>query len=134
MIKESFLILLFEFIGTAFLTLLFNTSDAQGSGFLLGFWVLIIFSARISGSHFNPAVTLAFIFRKEVSSFSRPLGFAYMIFQGLGGIAGALLSWFFLQHSGEVAVKSDSFIFQALVGETVGTFFLAFLYLTQTEE
>lgn len=79
-IKESFLILLFEFIGTVFLTLLFNTSDAQGSGFLLGFWVLIIFSARISGSHFNPAVTLAFIFRKEVSSFSRPLGFAYMIF------------------------------------------------------
>jgi len=73
--------------------------------------VLIIFSARISGSHFNPAVTLAFMFRKEVASFSRPLGLAYIIFQLLGGFIGALVSWLFTGNSGMVAMRSDGFIF-----------------------
>lgn len=129
-IRNSILILVFEFIGTAFLTLLFNTSNSQTAGFLLGFWVLIIFSARISGSHFNPAVSLAFMFRKEVASFNRPLGLAYMLFQVLGGFVGALVCWAFTGSSGAIAVRSDGYIFQGLMGEMLGSFFLCFMYLT----
>ena len=79
MIRNSILILLFEIIGTMFLTMLFVTADKSSSGFLLGFWVLLIFSAKISGSHFNPAITLAFMLRKDVGRFSRTLGLLYML-------------------------------------------------------
>lgn len=79
-IRNSILILLFEFIGTAFLTMIFNTTASQDAGFIVGIWVLVIFGSKISGSHFNPAVTLAFMFRKDVGRFSRPLGIAYIIF------------------------------------------------------
>ena len=81
-IRDSLLILVFEFLGTAMLALLYQNMNIYGgsSGFLLGVWVVIIFGAKISGSHYNPAVTLAFMFRKTVGRFSRPLGIAYIIF------------------------------------------------------
>jgi glycerol uptake facilitator-like aquaporin len=47
---------------------------------LLGIFVLLIFGAKVSGSHFNPAITVAFMFRRDVGKFSRPLGFAYIAF------------------------------------------------------
>ena len=90
--KESILILLFEFLGTAFLTALFAACFAMGdaTGLLCGFFILLIFSARISGSHFNPAITLAFMFRRDTGRFSRKLGLLYILAQYLGAIIGAL--------------------------------------------
>jgi glycerol uptake facilitator-like aquaporin len=81
-IRDSLLILIFEFLGTAFLSLLYNEAAMlfNVTGLLLGIFVLIIFGAKISGSHYNPAVTLAFMFRKDTGRFSRPLGVAYIIF------------------------------------------------------
>jgi glycerol uptake facilitator-like aquaporin len=81
-IRDSLLILIFEFLGTAMLALLYNNAAVYSeiTGFLLGIWICIIFGAKISGSHYNPAVTLAFMFRKDVGRFSRKLGFAYIIF------------------------------------------------------
>ncbi len=49
--------------------------------------VLIVTLGGISGAHFNPAVTLAFVFRKEIAAV--PAGL-YMGAQVLGGIAGTL--------------------------------------------
>lgn len=99
-IRDSLLILIFEFMGTAMLSLLYNNCSLyfELGGFLLGIWVLIIFSAKISGSHYNPAVTLAFMFRKDVGRFSRVLGLAYIIFQLAGAFCGTLL---FLMFSGD---------------------------------
>ncbi|TNV76606.1 hypothetical protein FGO68_gene4832 [Halteria grandinella] len=83
-IAGSLLILLFEFIGTTFLTLLYLCSDRDWCGMLLGIFVLLIFAAKTSGAHFNPAITLAFMLRKETDGrFSKPLGLAYIIFQAL---------------------------------------------------
>ena len=81
-IRDSILILIFEFLGTMFLSLLYNcaTMFEDITGFLLGFFVLLIFGAKISGSHYNPCVTLAFMLRRDVGRFSRALGFAYIIF------------------------------------------------------
>jgi glycerol uptake facilitator-like aquaporin len=73
---ESLMILLFELIGTAMLTMLFiavtpnaipgvGSLGAVGLGMFIGFFILLILSARISGSHYNPIVTLAFMLRKD---------------------------------------------------------------------
>ena len=94
--KESLLILLFEFLGTMLLTALFNSAFAGSGGFvglLCGFFVLLIFSARISGSHFNPAITLAFMFRRDTGKFSRLLGLLYIAAQYAGALLGAIISY-----------------------------------------
>ena len=93
--KESLLILLFEFLGTCFLTSLFNScyTASDLAGLLCGFFILLIFSARISGSHFNPAITLAFMFRRDTGRFSRMLGLLYILAQYAGAFVGAILSY-----------------------------------------
>jgi len=60
---------------------------------LLGIFVLLIFGAKVSGSHFNPAVTLAFMLRRDTGKFSRPLGIAYIIAQFAGAFIGSFLSF-----------------------------------------
>jgi len=62
---------------------------------LLGLWVLIIFGFKISGSHYNPSISIAYMARKDVGNFPRSLGIAYIIFQIIGGGMGALLAWLF---------------------------------------
>jgi glycerol uptake facilitator-like aquaporin len=77
-IRDSLLILVFEFLGTALLCLLYSHNDV--TSLFLGMFILIVLSAKISGSHYNPAITLAFMFRKDTGRFSRILGFAYFLF------------------------------------------------------
>ena len=93
--KESLLILLFEFLGTLLLTSLFCScfQATDYAGLLCGFFILLIFSARISGSHFNPAITLAFMLRRDIGRFSRLLGLLYIAAQYCGAIVGAIISY-----------------------------------------
>jgi glycerol uptake facilitator-like aquaporin len=128
-LKESFLILLYEMIGTCMLTAMVinyyyqvqqgdasilttvikdiatpiipvvtdtNLSDASNStvhtdlpdieqpirdnvGLLLGLFVTIMFSARISGSHFNPCITFSYMIGNvKHGNFDRILGFLYI--------------------------------------------------------
>jgi glycerol uptake facilitator-like aquaporin len=77
------MILLFEFIGSMFLTCIFESSMFSGAGLFqlwIGYISLMIAAANISGSHFNPAVTLAFMFRKDEGVFRKSLGIMYIIF------------------------------------------------------
>ena len=78
---ESIMVLVFEMLGTFFLTMLYMACahNMDMIGFFIGFFILLIFAARISGSHFNPGVTLAFMLRRETGRFSRWLGLAYML-------------------------------------------------------
>jgi glycerol uptake facilitator-like aquaporin len=94
---------------------------------------LIVFGWKISGAHYNPAISLAFMLRKDVGNFPRPLGIAYIIFQFFGGFLGALVSWFLrtdLSTSGNVTLANSSFFFYAIVAETLGSFLVVFFYLT----
>jgi len=59
---------------------IFGNFVTQQIALLLGLWVLIIFGFRISGSHYNPAISIAFMARKDVGHFPRSLGIAYIIF------------------------------------------------------
>jgi glycerol uptake facilitator-like aquaporin len=105
-IRDSILILLFEFIGTLLLTCLYNTSLIYNDicGFFAGTFVLLVLSAKISGSHFNPAVTLAFMLRRDTGKFSRSLGIAYIIVQFAGAFFGALLGWLFVGDPGFIGL------------------------------
>jgi len=51
--------------------------------------VLILVFGPISGAHFNPAVTLAFFIRKEITARDSVL---YVVFQIIGGIAGVFVA------------------------------------------
>lgn len=51
--------------------------------------VLILIFGAISGAHFNPAVTLAFLLRREIDSTEAA---AYMAIQIAGGVAGVWLA------------------------------------------
>ena len=90
-----------EFFGTAFLLATVVGSGIMGEALaggntaiaLLGntiptgaiLVVLITLFGPISGAHFNPAVTVVFAIRKEITF---PDGLAYVVVQVLGGIAG----------------------------------------------
>jgi len=168
--KESSLILLYECIGTAMMTLLitnyyaqisqppcsstvFNNSTYGGckvednTGLLLGMFVTIMFSARISGSHFNPCITFSYMLGNvKHGKFDRILGFLYMIAQCVGALLGAFIGLIFYSGHAEnkdlpngfeygikLNVKGDDIIQQMIV-EILGSFFLVFMYLSSTEE
>ena len=71
-------------------------------GFLVGFFVLLIFGAKVSGSHYNPCVTFAFMFRRDTGMFSRTLGVAYILFQWFGAFLAAFVA-FLLNNYNAVA-------------------------------
>jgi glycerol uptake facilitator-like aquaporin len=50
-----------------------------------------------------------------------------------GGFVGGFLGYFFTSTANSFGVEDESSIFKAIVNEILGSFFLAFLYLTQTE-
>lgn len=140
-LKESFLILVFEALGTCFLASLFQSFASSGDsvGMFCGFFVLLIFCARISGSHFNPAVTIAFMFRRDTGRFSRVLGFAYILAQFIGAMAGSFLAYTFFDAKAHFMTVYENerghyMWSQVMVSETIGTSLLVFLYLSQTEE
>ena len=54
-----------EIAGTAILGVFYSIMGDQQSGLLLGVWVLTLWGISISGAHFNPAVTFAFLLRKD---------------------------------------------------------------------
>lgn len=132
---ESLMILLFEMMGTAMLTSLFLAFQFQeyGLAIFIGFFVLLIFSARISGSHYNPIVTLAFMLRRDAGKFNRWLGILYMLFQLGGALIGALLSYFVFRLQNNLLTVYEH-PFQCMLSETLGSFILVVLYLTQTEQ
>lgn len=140
-ILESVMILVFEGLGTMLLTCLFMScligTALDSLAFFVGFFILLIFSARISGSHFNPSVTLAFMLRKDTGRFSRWLGLAYMLFQMGGAWCGGIFAYFILKAQTPLTVTAnidDTYGFQSLTQQSIGTALLVFLYLTQTEK
>jgi len=73
---------LVEFVGTCTLAVFYVLLGDKQPGILLGLWVIMLFGISISGGHFNPAVTLAQMFRKNKDPLfegSMMLGVVYII-------------------------------------------------------
>jgi glycerol uptake facilitator-like aquaporin len=87
---ENVFKLTFEAIGTCILTMIYQSAvspvTSAGSSspeflvIFLGFFVVLILGLDISGAHYNPAVTVAFMFRRDTGNFPRMMGILYIIF------------------------------------------------------
>lgn len=107
------------------------------SPLLMGMFVLIMFSARISGSHFNPIITFSYMIGNvRHGKFDRILGFFYIAAQFSGAAAGAIFSSI-LMSGCEFRVRlliEDEKMGSGILGETIGSFLMVFMYLCSTDE
>ena len=129
MIKFSLSKLIGELIGTFFLTIFF-TSNEQGT-ILGGLFTLNVFIWKLSGSHFNPAVTLACMVRKT-ERMPVVLGIAYIVVQILGAYLGAMTYNFWMMGI-PVLQYFDDFIMRSLVQELLSTFVFIVFFLSVTD-
>ena len=73
----------------------------------LGYFVALLMAANISGAHFNPAVTMAIMIRKE-NKLPKGIGMLYILFQFLGALCGSLFAWNFIAVYGPVMGVIDN--------------------------
>ncbi len=107
--------------GNTAIALLGNTI-ATGAGLV----VLILIFGPVSGAHFNPAVTLAFVLRRELSPGMAGLFVAAQI---LGGLAGVFLAHgMFDLEIAQMSTKARSSAGQS-IGEATATFGLVLTIL-----
>ena len=131
MLKFSLSKLVMEFLGTLLFTMFWYTNSS--ATILLGLWILNIFFWKISGSHFNPAVTFAFMFRKDDAKMSWKIALAYIVAQILGAFVGALLLNFYTFNLLPLDFNGDFFM-RALTQEMLCTFIYVFFFMTCTDE
>lgn len=92
-------------------------------------FMLIQTLAVVSGAHFNPAVTAALTYMRQIKPIDAAI---YVVVQLAGGVAGALVTRLLLsdegsaEHYGATKVSQllDGKIFPGAVAELIGTFFL----------
>jgi len=82
-----------EIAGTAFIMMAINwggTQDASAEAGAMMYFILYQLFGDISGAHFNPAVTLAVLFKEGSANWMRNFTFAIMLIicQGIGGLIG----------------------------------------------
>lgn len=123
--------LLTEAIGTFFLVLAVGLVTTQGpamGALAIGFTLMVMVYAggRLSGAHYNPAVSLAAVLRGALPS--RQLA-PYWAAQFAGAIAASLMTWKFMGHPPWVAAGELTTPLKAVVGEAIATFGLAYVVL-----
>ncbi|MEL6687042.1 MAG: aquaporin [Pseudomonadota bacterium] len=86
-------------------------------------WVLVATLGPISGAHFNPAVTLAFLLKKEIG-----LGLAgiYVLLQIAGCVSGAWLAHLMFELPVLQIAQTDRSGLAKMLSEGVATFALVF--------
>jgi len=96
-------------VGTLTIGIFYMMIGDQQVGVLLGLWVIILFGESISGSPFNPAITLVFMLRKNSTHLGtrRLKGIFYIVAQMLGGILSGLFSKIFLAHQFEITPRFE---------------------------
>ena len=122
-----------EFVGTFFLMLIIviagvmgKAGDLAGVAIGLGLMALIYGGGHVSRAHYNPAITLAFCIRGEIS---RHEVLPYLIAQFSSCILGALVG-IYLLGPGPAAIEIANLeVFPALVAEFFFTLALAWIIL-----
>jgi glycerol uptake facilitator-like aquaporin len=151
--KQYFLVNLSKFIvemvGTATLGIFYLMIGDQPVGMLLGLWVIILFGEAISGAHYNPAITLVFMLRKNSTHLgsSRLKGIFYIGAQFLGGIIAAGAGFFlnrdnknYVQPAFKITEDKDGDFscgtnnIPAMISECTGAFVFIFLFMICTDK
>jgi aquaporin Z len=161
--KSSVLIMVFELCGTAVLAIMFrifihlslvesvtmpdgktvsveapyNASYLYMS-FFFGYWLISFVANHITGAHFNPAITIAYLFKRD-TNFNRVLVIFYILAQSAGALIGGLLAFLITRTGGALYIKGGEkgeweFAFQAIVMEAICTFLFALVFLIQQDE
>lgn len=126
-----------ELSGTIMLGIIHSMIGNSQAGMLLGMWVATLFGEAISGSHYNPAVTVVVMLRKNSSFGSRRLkGILYIVAQLLGGILQAFISIFLARGSSATACAGygTSSGFATYISEAIGTFTFVFIFMLCTDK
>jgi len=133
--------LLAEFLGTAMIVAGVIGAGFMvatvGAGFALGLtmiaatvaavlFVSISILGPVSGAHFNPAVTIAFLLRKAISSAAAA---GYIASQVVGAIFGAVVANLMFEVSWLEISATGRFSAGTFLGEVVATFGLVLLIL-----
>lgn len=123
--------LITEAIGTFLMMLIIGLSvqrDDSLAALAVGATVLAMVYAggRISGAHYNPAITVALVMRGALPA-ARLAG--YWAAQFAGAIAAGILIWKFNGHPVDVAPAELTTPLKALVGEAIATFGLAYVII-----
>lgn len=122
-----------EAVGTAILLFTIQVSvslDASLAPLAIGAVLVSIVYAGgpVSGSHYNPAVSLAITLRGG-GHMAPPMMCIYWVAQILGGVIGGLLGGFVNSNYSIVGVGEDFTIIQALTAEAIFAFILCFVIL-----
>ena len=115
-----------EAVGAFFLVLVFGfTGDALAIGLTL--MALVYIGSRISGAHYNPAVSFAFFLRRKLSG----ADFAgYLIAQLTGGFLAAIAIFFLSRSVFYVEPPSTTNLYQQAFSEVFFTFIFVLVMLT----
>ena len=117
-----------ELFGTFFLVLIIGIN---GNPLAIGFglMVLIYLGFHVSGAHYNPIVTLAMLFRKEISLLD---SINYIIFQILGAVLAGSAVFFLTSVTMEVQPNLSATVYQILGYEILFTYLYVYAFLTVT--
>lgn len=124
-----------EFIGVFFIALSVILSTLSGNPVIATFSStgviisLIYAGGHISRAHYNPAMTLIFLLRQEVSLFD---GFMYTLIQFVAATVGVVVGSALLPFGAKTFVYSvapGTSLFQALVLEMLYTFLLGWIVI-----
>ena len=117
-----------ELFGTFFLVLIIGiNANPLAIGF--GLMVLIYLGFHSSGAHYNPIVTLAMLFRKEISLLD---SINYIIFQILGAVLAGSAVFFLTSVTMEVQPNLSATVYQILGYEVLFTYLYVYAFLTVT--
>jgi aquaporin Z len=126
-----------ELIGT--MILVFSFAATRGNPFATGAGLFVAYSTTglISGGHFNPAVTIAFMLTKgirKLSSSEEMIKFVlYIIVQFIGAFLGALIAWGLSDQTWSLEVGTESSNAAAVMGEMIVTAILCVMALVAIE-
>jgi glycerol uptake facilitator-like aquaporin len=133
--------ILSEFVGTALIVaavvgpsfMLANLGATPAVGLLAAaivvaavLFVVIEIFGPISGAHFNPAVSLVLLLRKELPL---PSFLGYLAAQFLGAVAGAAVGNLMFERTAIAISSNGRFGFGTAIGEILATFGLVLLIL-----
>ena len=119
-----------ELFGSFFLVLIIGIN---GNPLAIGFglMVFIYLGFHVSGAHYNPIVTLAMLFRKEISLFD---SINYIIFQILGATLAGSAVFFLSSVTMEVQPNLSATVYQILGYEVLFTYLYVYAFLTVTSQ